>query len=306
MRLTAKLVLAIVIGWAVQCASQANAQTRLLGVTGTGVIVEIDKTTGAPELVGDSGFTASAAASDSLNRMFTAGGSSGDSNKVVLINTNTGAGSDFLDLVGKPGGFGIRGIAFNSSDVLYALFSQADTLAIDLLATIDMTTGDVSLVGTDGETGLPNIQGLAFDNADNLFRRDRWRRFGKYQRHHSGRHDHRWHQHHPRWATPWNSMRTARYTQQTRISRPSTRWAMRHWLARLVRLVRSVASGDCPSPRAGERLCSCGGRTVVDLNTTSAKVALVATSEQGLPRQWPRAGCSALSRSERLHRLLQG
>ncbi len=169
MRLTAKLAVASLIGMVTSWGTEAWGDTRLLGVTGIGSIVEIDTTTGAATLVGDSGFSAGAAASDSTNRMFTAGGSSEDANKLVLINPATGAGSVFLDLVGRPGGFGIRGIAFNSSDELYAVLSQGDTLAIDVLATIDTTTGDVALVGTDGETGLTNLQGLAFDNSDNLF-----------------------------------------------------------------------------------------------------------------------------------------
>ena len=146
-----------------------HAQTTLYGITGYGDLYEIDKASGNGTFIGYSGFGANAAASDSQNRIITGGGSSAGADLLVQVDPNTGTGSPYLTLANRPGGFGIRGLAFNSSDELFALMSKADTSAIDILTKINTTTGQVSLVGTNGETEMTGIQGLAFDGSDNLF-----------------------------------------------------------------------------------------------------------------------------------------
>ena len=87
-----------------------------------------------------------------------------DANELVLIDQDTGAGSVFLTLTPKP--FTVRAMAFDSKDTLYVVLKGADFSAENLLATIDMGTGQFSVIG---EMWLSGVQGLDFDANDNLF-----------------------------------------------------------------------------------------------------------------------------------------
>ena len=77
--------------------------TPLLGVDLGGQVVQIDQATGVATLIGPSGFGANAAASDSLDRMFTS-----NSVSLILINPVTGAGSVFVTYQNRPSQFSIR------------------------------------------------------------------------------------------------------------------------------------------------------------------------------------------------------
>lgn len=144
-------------------ASPANAGTILYGIVVGGDVIHIDKATGTGTLIGNSGFEANAAASDSQGRIFTAGGSGLDADRLVLIDPITGSGSVFLDLTNRPGG--VRGMAFDSQDNLFVVVDGADASDEDLLATID-AAGVFSVIGG---MSLSGVQGLAFDPDDNLF-----------------------------------------------------------------------------------------------------------------------------------------
>ena len=139
------------------------AQTPLYGISASGDLVRIDKSTGAATLIGNSGVGANGAAADSQGRIFSGGG---NADQIIRIDPATGAGTVFLNTVGRPGGFGIRGMAFDSSDHLYVVLSQASTTTVDTLATIDMTTGIYSVIGP---TGRSDIQGLAFSPSGTLY-----------------------------------------------------------------------------------------------------------------------------------------
>ena len=136
----------------------------LFGATAGGTLIRINTQSGSGSPVGPIGVGVNAMASDSQNRLFVGGG--GDPDEIILVDPVTGEGSVFVKMVNRPPGYGLRGMAFHSSDTLYIAFSQPDTQEIDLLASMNMTTGVVTVIG---ETGVTDIQGLAFDASDNLY-----------------------------------------------------------------------------------------------------------------------------------------
>ena len=145
-------------------AAPVGAQTVLYGIDATGSLVRIDKATGAGTIVGPIGIAGgNAAAADSHGRIFT---HSSASDMLVQVDPATGAGTVFLSLTGRPIGYGIRGMAFDGQDRLFVAMSRAETTTIDLLATIDMTTGAYTSVGPTGRT---DIQGLAFSPTGVLY-----------------------------------------------------------------------------------------------------------------------------------------
>src|SRR5262245_10616045 len=92
-------------------AAAAHAQTTLYALDTSGNLITLDKATGAGTVVGNTGFPGiNAAASDSLGRIFTI---SSGSSQLVLVDAVTGAGSVFLNLTGRPAGYGVRGMAFD-------------------------------------------------------------------------------------------------------------------------------------------------------------------------------------------------
>ena len=144
-------------------AAHAAAQSVLYGVASNGDFVRIDKATGVGTLIGNSGVGANGAAADSHGRVFSGGG---NADQIIRIDPATGAGSVFLTTTGRPGGYGIRGMAFDPSDRLYVVLSQADTSAIDTLATIDMASGAYTVIGPTART---DIQALACSPAGVLY-----------------------------------------------------------------------------------------------------------------------------------------
>ena len=156
------LLITLTTGLFVDCAACADI---LFGIDGGGNLIEISTADGSAVLVGNSGHNANAMASDSENRIFTAGGSGADADLLILVDPVDGSGSVFLDL-NRPPGFSVRGMAFDSNDNLFVALSMSGTTDIDLLATIDTETGEFSVVGA---TGVTDIQGLAFDANNILF-----------------------------------------------------------------------------------------------------------------------------------------
>jgi hypothetical protein len=142
----------------------AVAQSGLYAIDYSGNLIHLNTTTGAGTLVGATGFAATnSAAADSLGRIFTVGG---NPDQLILVNAATAASTVFLNLASRPFGYGVRGLAFDPQDHLYAVLSQADVTTPDLLATIDMNTGAYTVVGS---TGRPDIQGLACNAAGVLY-----------------------------------------------------------------------------------------------------------------------------------------
>jgi hypothetical protein len=158
--MSARVALVVVLA----AGAQAAAQSTMYGITGGGDLVLIDRATGAGSFIGPIGFgAANAGAADSQGRIFTHNSSS---DQLILVDPVTGAGSVYLNLTGRPVGYGIRGMAFDAQDQLYVALSQASTSVIDPLATIDMTTGAYTVVG---QTARTDIQGLAFSPSGELY-----------------------------------------------------------------------------------------------------------------------------------------
>jgi hypothetical protein len=144
----------------------AHASAQLFGVTATGTVVRIDPATGAGTVIGASGFDCNAATGDSAGRILVGGGSGAAADQIIAIDPATAAGSVLLNTIGRPFGFGVRGMAMSASGLLYVVLSPASTTAIDTLATIDMTSGAYTVIGPTTRT---DIQSLAFAPTGDLY-----------------------------------------------------------------------------------------------------------------------------------------
>ena len=145
-------------------ANTAIADTMLYALRYNGDLLSVNKQSGQAQFVGNCGFGTNAAASDSLNRIFSIDSDAQD--RLIQIDPETGAGSIVLGvahLAGYPN-YGPRGIAFDSNDNLYVTLGRQPGDP-GLLATVDMQAGQYALVG---ETGVV-LQGLAFGPDDNLY-----------------------------------------------------------------------------------------------------------------------------------------
>ena len=129
----------------------------LFGVTWPGNVVSIDRLTGASTVIGPTGYgSINSAAQDSFGLVFA---SSRSASNLIQIDPLTGQGTEISVLSG--GCTDIRGLAFDSQDVLYALCNENP----DKLYTVDIETGVSS-----NEVAAPrSIQGLDFDENDILY-----------------------------------------------------------------------------------------------------------------------------------------
>lgn len=144
----------------------SQAQAGLIGVSFGGGLYSIDQTNGATTFIGSTGFSAlNALAADSGGTIYSTSGSN-----LLSINTTTGAGTSVATISGLGEGTSIRGLAFSSSNVLYAINnggSPGSTSVDDKLYTINTTTGAATLLGS--VTGFKGVQGLDFNSSDSLF-----------------------------------------------------------------------------------------------------------------------------------------
>jgi hypothetical protein len=147
-------------------ALSAAAQTALYGVAASGDLVRIDTASGAGVLIASSGFGCNAAAADSQGRILIGGGAGAQADQIITIDPATGQGSVFLNTVGRPIGYGIRGMAVGAGTDLWVVLSMADVGAIDTLARINLSTGVYTVVGPTGRTDL---QALAISPAGVLY-----------------------------------------------------------------------------------------------------------------------------------------
>jgi hypothetical protein len=86
--------------------------------------------------------------------------------QVIAIDPETAAGSVLFNTVGRPIGYGIRGMAMSPAGALYVVLSPGSTTEVDRLATIDTTTGLYTVIGPTNRT---DIQALAFSPAGELY-----------------------------------------------------------------------------------------------------------------------------------------
>jgi len=136
----------------------AQAAAQLYGITATGTIVLIDPASGAGTVIGASGFDCNAATADLKGRILLGGGAGAAADQIIVVNPATGAGSVLLNTVGRPSGYGIRGMAMSPSGTLYVALSPASTTVTDILASIDMSTGAYTVIGPTNRTDIQSIE----------------------------------------------------------------------------------------------------------------------------------------------------
>lgn len=158
--------LALALATVMLLAAPAAGHAALVGIGFGGSVYSINETTGAGTLLGNSGFGATnSMARNSAGTIYSAANSS-----LITINPVTGAGTLASTLSGFGAeGLSIRGLAFSSTGVLYAVNnggSSGDTTTNDLLYTINASSGAMTLIGTMAFAG---VQALAFSSGSTLF-----------------------------------------------------------------------------------------------------------------------------------------
>jgi hypothetical protein len=152
-------------GATVLIAPQARAQFDLVGVqwsfTNSSVFA-LNGATGQGVAIGLSGVTSlNSLARNSAGVLFSVGvGDAG--NQLVTINPLTGVATSVAALNFGADTPSVRGLAFSSNDILYAINNGGDPGSAsddDNLYTINLQTGSATLVGN---TGFPGIQSLDF------------------------------------------------------------------------------------------------------------------------------------------------
>jgi len=143
---------AAVVLWVLGIAGSAHAE--IIGVSWAGNVYSIDETTGSGFLLGASGYDRlNSLAADSSGIIYSA-----SSNALLTIDPITGSGT-FVAPISTSNG--VRGLAFSPDDVLFAVVDRGSPGSIgpDSIYTIDVTTGQLTLIGS---TGYYGFQGLAF------------------------------------------------------------------------------------------------------------------------------------------------
>ncbi len=137
-------------------AGTAAAQGPLYGVDFNGRFYQINTTTGAASLVGNTGFTRlNSAAMNSTGDIYITRTrdttNPTDFNQLIKVNIATGAGTLVWDWATLHD---LRGLAFADGDILYAL---QDVGLADSLVRIDLATGVVTDIGPTGRTDLQGL-----------------------------------------------------------------------------------------------------------------------------------------------------
>ena len=163
---TMKQQLAAALASVILLAAPVAGHGALVGIGFGGSVYSINETTGAGALLGSSGFGATnSMARHSAGTLYSATPAS-----LITINPVTGAGTLAPALSGFGAeGLSIRGLAFSSAGVLYAVNnggSPGDTTTNDLLYTINASTGAMTLIGTMAFAG---VQALAFSSGSTLY-----------------------------------------------------------------------------------------------------------------------------------------
>ena len=158
--------LALALATVMLLAAPAAGHAALVGIGFGGSVYSINETTGAGTLLGSSGFGGTnSMARNSAGILYSATPS-----LLITINPVTGVGTLATTLSGFGAeGLSIRGLAFSSTGVLYAVNnggSPGDTTTNDLLYTINASTGAMTLVGTMAFTG---VQSLTFSSGGTLY-----------------------------------------------------------------------------------------------------------------------------------------
>jgi len=146
----------------------AIANAAIIGFNFGGGAYNIDEATGSGVFVGATGFARlNSGASNSSGTIYSASEAAlGGPTQLITVNPTTGAGTAVTPSFVSDNG--IRGLDFSSTDVLYAIIDTgaAGALGADSLYTVNVGTGDLTLVGA---TGFSDVQGLAFSSSGSLF-----------------------------------------------------------------------------------------------------------------------------------------
>ncbi len=143
----------------------------ILGVAWDGTVVLIDESSGTGQDIGPSGFSGLNSLAKSSNGTFYS--VAGDplfttASTLITIDSSTGLGASVAAVNGLDAGT-VRAVAFSPGDVLYAIGNGGGAfgtgIADDLYA-INLITGDATLIGN---TGFSGIQGLAFGPDGTLY-----------------------------------------------------------------------------------------------------------------------------------------
>ncbi|MFB2836579.1 Calx-beta domain-containing protein [Floridanema evergladense] len=145
--------------------------TSMIGVTWTGDVVSINKTTGATTGIGYSGFSQlNSFARDSQGNLFTIPDSSTTTGLLIKINPNTGTGSVFSTFNNNFGQVkaSVRDLAFSPSGVLFGIHNETGPgyVGPDSLFKLDINAGIATVIGS---TGLSSVQSLAFSPNGTLY-----------------------------------------------------------------------------------------------------------------------------------------
>jgi len=118
----------------------------LLGLTSRGEFIRIDKLTGSAVLVGTAGIPLNAATADPSGVILSGGGAGPNADIIFEHGRQGGPAVVRVKIVGRPPGYGITSMAFDSSARLFVVLAKGAPVD-SRLATIDMNTGQCSVVG---------------------------------------------------------------------------------------------------------------------------------------------------------------
>ena len=158
--------LALMIGLVLSAESDVTRAENLIGITsgfspGSAPIVQIDSQTGQFTTITTGSRSYNALAQNSIGQLFGAWFSgSGENGRISRFDPITGSIQQTFDAV-TPGSDTVRGLAFDSSDQLFAIVNQNDisgspTVSDDLF-TFDLASESTALIGSLGFTA---VQGL--------------------------------------------------------------------------------------------------------------------------------------------------
>jgi hypothetical protein len=161
----------MVAGAAVLAASQSRAEFDLIGVQWSftnSLVVALSSETGQGVVVGLAGVSRlNSLAGNSSGQLFSVGGDTG--NQLVMINPSTGVATNIATVTFGTEVPSVRGLAFSSNDILYAINSVDFPSPKNNLYTINLQTGSATLVGNAGLSEFSGIQGLDFSPQGALY-----------------------------------------------------------------------------------------------------------------------------------------
>jgi hypothetical protein len=148
-------------------AAQVGASPVLYAIRANGDLLRLDPTTGAGGLLGSSGVACSAAGAivydtgrfGSHVDNIVIGGEPTAPDQLTMLNRFSGAVSSTFQTSGRPAGSTIRAMVVppGASTPAYVLLGGPAPASVEQLATIDLTTGAYTIIGSTGRTDLQSL-----------------------------------------------------------------------------------------------------------------------------------------------------